>query len=287
MFQSLSPVYKGITLALIGYSGFAISDASAKFLTGGYAPLTIISFIMVAAWVILLLISPMLGGITRPARAAMKFHALRTVMNFCVSILIVYAFASMPLTTAYAIVFAMPFIAALLAIPLYKERVTRSRWVAIGLGFCGVLVAMRPSADGIDLNLLLPFGAAICAAVMWISARSLQGESIFSMGFYPVFGSWLLSLPFIAFDFQLPALSDIPFFLICGFGICAGVIGLSLAFRSAPSAAVSPFHYTQMIWGLVFGYFIFNDVPDMPTMIGGCIIIASGLFLIFSERKKT
>lgn len=286
MIPKLNPTQKGILLALMGYTGFSVSDASAKFLTGHYSTMLVITFITLSASVFLLALSPWLGGLAGPRPHTIKFHLLRTIINFSISILVVMAFARLPLASIYTMIFAMPFIAALLAIPLYKESVTSARWVAIIVGFGGVLIAMRPSPAGFDLDLLLPLGVALGAAVMWIVSRSLDGESAFSMGFYPVFGTFLLTLPFVLTAESLPAPGHIPFFMICGAGVSAGMICLSLAFRAAPSAAVSPFQYSQMIWGLVFGYVLFSDIPDFWTMIGAAIIIASGLGLIFSERGK-
>ena len=218
VFQKLNTVQIGIALALIGYSGFAISDASAKFLTGRYEPLVIVSYIMLTSSVILACLSPWLGGRAsiKPNKSTIKVHVLRGFMNFLVSVTIVNAFALLPLATIYTIVFAMPFIATMLAIPIYKEHVPITRWGAIILGFGGVVIAMRPSAAGIDLIMLLPLLTALAAAIMWISARSLKGESPFAMGFYPYFITWILTLPFLISDFQIPALGDLIFFFICG-----------------------------------------------------------------------
>lgn len=285
MYKSLSPVYKGITFALIGYSGFAISDASAKFLTDSYPVMLVIFYITFASALLLLCVSPWIGGAALPKAGLRKIHLLRAIMNFLVSVFIVFAFTALPLASIYTILFAMPFIAALLAIPLYKEAITPHRWFVIGLGFMGVLIAMRPGMAGFNLALLWPLAAAFCMAVMWVVSRSMEGETPFAMGFYSMLGPCLLSLPFAFGGFVLPDISHLINIAICGAGMSAGVLGLSMAFRSAPSTAVSPFHYTQMIWGLAFGYFIFGDVPDFYTMLGGGIIILSGLFLIFAEKK--
>ena len=288
-FNQLTHIQKGMLLAFVGYSGFAISDASAKFLTAHYDTFQIIAYIMLFAAVILLVASPLMGGLSAVQPGKVKYHALRTLMNFLVSVLIVLAFAQLPLASIYAIIFAKPFLAALLAIPMYGERVSRARWIAIGIGFCGVLIAIRPSADGVDLALLLPLGAALCSAIMWVSSRSLEGESVFSMGFYPIFGtcvlSFLVTLSGLGSAFTLPAVEHLVFFIICGFGVSAGVIGLSIAFRMAPSAVVSPFHYSQMIWGIMLGFLVFSDLPDRVTLAGAAVIISSGLFLIWSEQK--
>lgn len=284
MFKTLSPVYKGIVFALIGYSGFAISDASAKFLTASMNTPLIVATIAFFAAVFLLLLSPFLGGMRKPKPEFVKLHALRALMNFTISIAIVMAFRELTLAATYTIIFSTPFLTALLAIPIYKEKVPLKNWAVIAIGFVGILVAMRPGSAGLDPSMFLPFIVAMASAVMWVVSRSMQGESAFAMGFYPVFGTVLLCLPFIGSDFSLPALSQLPFLMICGAGISAGVLGLSMAYRTGPSSAVAPFHYVQMVWGVFFGYVIFGDIPEIHTLIGAGIIIASGLYLVLSER---
>ena len=286
MFKSLSPTYKGIFLALIGYSGFAISDTPAKFLTSHYSTLAIVFYIALTASIFILALSPLLGGFKKPDKGSIRFHVLRGVMNLSLSLLVVESLSHLPLATVYTIIFAKPFIAAILGMIIYHEFVTRQRWTAIALGFAGIVIAMRPSADGIDPALLLPLGAATCSAIMWVSTRSLKGESSFAMGFYAVLVTALVSLPFLLHDFVIPAPEHLYLFAISGAGVSAGVIGLSLAFQNAPSAAVSPFHYTQMLWGISLGYLVFGDVPDALTMLGAAIIISSGLYLIWARSRE-
>ncbi len=286
MFKSLSPTYKGIVLALIGYSGYAISDTPAKFLTAHYSTLAIVFYIALTASIFILVLSPLLGGFKKPDRGSIRFHVLRGMMNLFLSLLVVKSLSHLPLATVYTIIFAKPFIAAILGMIAYREIVTRQRWTAIALGFAGIVIAMRPGADGIDPALLLPLAAATCAAVMWVSTRSLKGESSFAMGFYTMLVTALVSLPFLLHDFVIPHPEHLYLFAICGAGVSTGVIGLSLAFQNAPSATVSPFHYTQMLWGISLGYLVFADVPDALTMLGAVVIISSGLYLIWARSRE-
>lgn len=287
MFNRLNTSHKGMVFALAGYSGFAISDASAKFLTASLPIIHIVAFIVLCACMFLALAAPFIGGFRKPKPGLLKFHILRGVMNFMVSVLIVTAFSKLPLASAYTIVFAKPFLVALLAIPLYGQKVQPRHWAVIAAGFTGVVIAMRPSLAGIDPAMLLALGAACCSALMWVTARSLQEETPFALGFYPALCTAVLCLPFVLGDFRFPALGQLPFIMICGAGISCGIVCLSLAYRAAPSsAAIAPFHYSQMIWGGLLGYLIFGDVPSSHTLIGAFIIIASGLYLILSERKN-
>lgn len=273
----------------MGYSGFAMSDVSAKFLTDSYTLFPILFYISVCCCAFMLCLSPMLGGFQKIGQGKAKIHLFRSFMNFMVSVCVVIAFAHLPLATIYTMIFAKPLIATLMSVPLYGEKLNARQLSIILVGFTGILIAMRPSPETFDIYMLLPLAAALFSASMWIASKSLEGENTFNMAIFPFLGTGLLSLGFmLSLDgtFIIPAPEHIINFAICGCGVMAGVIGLSLAFRNAPSSTVSPFHYVQMVWGLVFGYLIFNDVPDHYTIAGAALIISSGLFLIFSESRN-
>lgn len=285
MITNFNATQKGILFALIGYSGFAISDAAVKYLTEYYSVMLIIAYVLALASLFLVLFSPLIGGIKHVQRKMIKFHILRAAMNLCASILIVYSFSILPLASVYTIIFALPFITVILAMVFYGEDVPASRWTSILLGFGGVLVAMRPSAAGINPTLMIPLAAAFFLAIMWIVTRSMQGESPFSMAFAPTFLASIISFMIAFGEFQMPMIAHLPLFTISGASIAVGFLCLSIAFHKAPSAAVSPFNYTQILWGLGFGYFIFADTPDIWTIAGASMIISSGLWMIFQESR--
>ena len=145
---------------------------------------------------------------------------------------------------------------------------------------------MRPSTAGIDWIMLAPLGASIFAALLFISTKSLTEESDFKLGFYPSFIAGVLCIPLMFyFGFKMPTLNHLIYYIISGIGINIGIILVSKAYAGAPSATIAPFHYSQILWGVCFGYFVFNDLPDLMTWIGTGIIIISGLYLIFFEHK--
>lgn len=270
-------------LALAGYTGFAMSDTCAKWLTQHYSVYQVIAMDTGVATLILLALAPWLGGwASLSTKKDAKIHALRAGLNLAVNILIVYCFSIMPLASVYTLIFTKPFFAALLAIPLYKQSVTGSRWAAIIIGFIGVLIALRPDA-GFDLNMLLPLALAAIIALMFTVSRSLEGASIFSLGFLPMAVSaavtFLLAIP----SLETPALLHWIPACLSGIFITVGIICVSLAFRMAAAAAVSPLLYTEMIWAILFGYLIFGDVADGWMLAGAAVIIASGIYLLVSE----
>lgn len=286
MFKSLNTTQKGMVWALLGYSAFALSDTCAKFLTAEYSFWQIICLDTGLAAVFMIALSPILCPdknilkIHRP-----RIHMFRAVLNFLISILFVLSLSKLSLTLAYTLVFAKPFFVAVLVIFIYQEKPHLHRILAIFIGFSGIVIAMRPGMQAFDPWFFLPLLAAFVIALMFVISRSLEGESNFALGFYPAAGTFILSLPMMAATFQTPTLPDFLLFAGSGAGITAGLIGLSLAFRMAPGGAIAPFHYVQMIWGIVLGYLIFGDVPDLWTLAGAAIIIASGLYLLQYERK--
>ena len=289
MFNHLTNTQKGMALALIGYTAFSFSDASVKWLSvQGYSVFQIIAVDTAIGSLLMLCFASKLGGLAslKDARNS-KIHGLRVILNTGVNFSIVYCYSIMPLATVYTAIFTLPFIAALIAIPLYGERIGLHRWVSIMLGFTGVLIAFQPWQDGVNLLLMaLPLGATTLIALMFLVARSLKGSSLLAMGFYPIFGSCLLTIPFAITSFTPIELEHLHAFILSGILMTTGIICVSLAFQIADSAAVTPIVYTELIWAILFGIFLFGDYPGPWMMVGAVVIIGSGLYLLRSERRR-
>lgn len=286
MFSALSSTYKGILLALLGYSSFAIADACAKWLSQYYSIYQIITFENLLAMVLILVFSPLLGGVKdllRPENR--KVHIFRAILNFIVLTILTYCYKHFPLADVYTMIFTKPFFAVFLGLWFFRERPSKSQWIAILAGFTGVLIAMQPGSEGFDPFLIVPFASAGLIALLFFSARFLAHPVPFSIGFPPIVGAALLSLPLTIETFVMPDPGHLPVFLLIGLAACTGITAVSLAFRTAAAAAVTPFVYVEMIWALAFGLLIFGDVPNMWMLMGAAIIIASGIYLIEKERR--
>lgn len=285
MLSHLSNTRKGILFALAGYTGFAMSDVCAKWLTQHYSSYQVIVMDTAFASLIFLCLSPFIGGWRSIFdKKGRKIHLLRMGLNTAINFMVVYLFTQMPLSTLYAMLFTKPFFAALLAVFLYGQKLVSTRVIAIIVGFAGVLIAMRPDS-GIEPVMLLSLLCAFTIALMFLISRSLEGASIFSLGFLPMIASCLLTLPFALPGFEpIEPLHFVPV-VLSGIFMSIGIIGVSLAFRTAAAAAVSPFLYTEMIWALGLGFVIFGDLPDIWMLAGAAIIIASGIYLLETERR--
>lgn len=281
MFSAFSPTHKGILLALAGYSGFSVADACAKYLTPSYSIYQIVTIETFVAAVILLLASPLLGGAqSLIERRFLKINLARGVLNLIITLLITLSFKYLPLADAYTVIFMMPFIATILSILFYKQSASPKEWMAIALGFSGVVVAFQPSSSSFSPFVVVPAAAALAIALMFILSRSLEGASFLSLGFWPVAVCSALCFPLMLTDMKPIEPVHYWIFLAQAGGACVGLTCLSMAFRMAPASMISPFLYTQMIWGLVFGMLIFGDYPGAWMLAGSGIVILSGIYLV-------
>ncbi|MCD8563010.1 MAG: DMT family transporter [Alphaproteobacteria bacterium] len=283
MISSLSPRRRGILFAILGYTAFALSDANSKWLVRDFDNIQIIVTLNALAALLLMALNPLLGGwkgLWVPRE--LPFHAIRTLFNFIFLLLIVYSLSILPLAGIYTMIFAKPFFAALLAMAFYGERVGLKRWAAIIGGFAGVLVILRPGFGDASLSLLIPLAGAFLIAVMFTVCRSLKESSPFVMSFYPILGTALLGLPFLLSGHYVePDLWQWVHFGIGAVMTTAGITFISMAFRLTDASVVAPFLYSEMIWGILFGIFLFHDTSFDLWMLGGTgLIIASGFYLM-------
>jgi len=277
----------GIGLMCAALLCFAGLDTTAKWLNqylptlevvwARYASHFFLSLLVVNPWTM-----PGLFATRRPwqqvGRSALLFGS--TAFNFI-------ALRYLQLDQTATIAFTTPFIIALLAGPLLGEWIGWRRWVAIIVGFVGVLVIARPGMGGIHPAAILSVLSMVCYAAYIISTRFLAGyDSTATTVFY----SALVGL--IAASIPLPAVwvtPDDPL-VILGM-IVVGALGwighlfLIVAHRYAPAPVLAPFIYTQLIWYIMGGFLVFGDLPSEFTLVGAAIVIGSGLYLLYRERQ--
>ncbi len=289
MFSNLSNNFKGILLAFIGFSAFALGDTSVKYVSGIYDVFTVLAWNGVFAMLYMLIFSRWLGGWKRTIKTPhLKVHIGRALCNTATGFLIVYGLSmGLELTIMYAVLFVTPFISTVLAIPIFKERVTLFQWAIITCGFAGVLIVLHPWDKAIDIAVLMPLAATIFLSLLFLLARFLdKDEPLLSLGFYPLLNNLFIGLTVSLAYGNMPALEHMPYFMLNGGTLLCGLVFTSMAFRIGKTASVSPVHYTQILWGVFYGYFFFGNLPDFWTIAGATVIIGSGLVLIWRERKQ-
>ncbi|MBX9841116.1 MAG: DMT family transporter [Xanthobacteraceae bacterium] len=277
----------GIGLMCGAVADFAVLDAMAKYLGTHMDTLQVVAVRYASAFLLTFLISnPILRpGLLRTGKPLLQVgrSALllgSTVFNFM-------AFRYLQLDEALAILFSTPFMVAILAGPMLGEWVGLRRWLAIGVGFVGVLVVVRPGMGGLLWAALLSFGSAVCYAFYSIATRMLaRTDSSETTLFYSNMLGAAIMLPILPFVWSPPRslLDGILMVALGAFGAFGHFLLIS-AHRHAPASVLSPFMYTQLLWATTAGYLVFGDVPSRWTLAGAAIVVGSGLYLLHRERK--
>ena len=207
------------------------------------------------------------------------FLVLATVCNFS-------ALRYLPLTQATSITFSSPLMIALLAGPMLGERIGPRRVAAILVGFAGVLVVTRPGSAGMHPAVLLALAAACATALYSLTTRLLASrDSAETTLFYTGLVGSILVLPVTPIVWVTPSSPSVWLLMaaLAGFG-AVGHWLLILAHKLAPASVLSPFFYAQLLWATLLGALVFGELPDHWTIIGGAIVMSSGLYLLYRER---
>lgn len=273
---------KGIALALLGFSLLSFGDTTIKYLSSYYNTYSLVFYNSLFGLAVLLLLSPWLGGVKATLHdPRVALHLLRGVLVFVQLSLIVYAFGRLPLAEAYSIAFVAPMFSALLAVPLLGDRLDWRHVMVILAGFAGVLVILRPGLIPFEFASLAALLSALFFSLANITARYMRNtrHTLLSWAFY--IHLVILSILVLGFrdELQWLRLADFGYLLFMGGVSAFGGICLARAFAHGHTAVVASFHYSQMVWGVVLGYLIFDDVMDLWSAVGMTIIVASGLWL--------
>jgi drug/metabolite transporter (DMT)-like permease len=288
-----------------GIAMTGLQDAFMKYLSGDY-PFHELQVIRCAFAVVLVALAGALTG----GFAGFDWRALRPVLarGFFLgagSAFYYVSLAAMTLADATAIYFALPLIVAALSGVMIKEEVKPWRWIAAGAGFIGVLVTIKPGSSLFEPAAFLTLIATCLYAVGNLFTRRIGpqvpplvialfgGISFMSVALVLalIFGTGRFhseahpSLAFLTRAWVMPSWRD--WGLLAGFGVATatGFFSFAEAYRKAPASFIAPFEYSAMIWAVLFGWWIFGDVPMRTTIIGSVIIIGSGLFLGWWEYR--
>lgn len=285
---------RAIALMVVAVSLFSGLDTAAKFLVTqrGLPIAQVVWCRFIVQFLGLLLLVPALGAMSAHALFAtskLKLQLLRSVLMVLTTLFNFLALRHLRLDQTVTITFLAPLMVALLAGPLLGEWVGWRRFAAIVVGFFGVLLAVRPGLGAVHPAVLYSFaGMAVYALFMLLTRYLSPHDPPLVTLFYSMFAGTLFGAPLALMDWVQPpdALSCL---LLLSLGILGGT-GHYLfihAYRLAPASSISPFLYLQLLTMVAFGFAVFGDVPDLWTLAGSGVIIASGIYLIHRERVMT
>jgi drug/metabolite transporter (DMT)-like permease len=275
----------GILLMTLGMFSLSINDIIYKNLTMNF-PVWEAVFFRAFSGSIISLYLVYHSGINSIKTKKPVRHFVRAFSAVGCVVLYIFGIKYLLLSENIAIAHSAPIIAALLAVPILGEKIGIHRILAIIIGFVGVLVIIKPGTDLFQLKSLLPIGSALFMASVYLTTRSLMNtESSTSIVFYYSFALLITSLIFFPSDFIIPDTFNLILALSLGIMGSMGHFFMSQAARHADVAVTSPFEYSSFIFVGLMGYFFFYEIPSNSVIIGGVLIIISGVYVAYRERK--
>ncbi|AHB48651.1 hypothetical protein W911_10035 [Hyphomicrobium nitrativorans NL23] len=271
---------------------FSALDATAKYLVTreGLPVAQVVWARFVVQFSALLLLVPAFGIMSARAlftTSKLGLQLVRSVLMVATTAFNFMAIEHLRLDQAITIVFLAPLVVALLAGPLLGEWVGRRRFMAILVGFTGVLVAVRPGFGAVHPAVVYSFAAMLAYALFMLLTRymSRYDRPLVTL-FYSMFVGTFAGAPIAFAGWHAPE-SALAWILLGMLGVFGG-LGHWLflhAYQRAPASSIAPFLYMQLLFMVAFGFAIFGDLPDSWTLAGAGIIVASGVYLIHRERE--
>ncbi len=281
----MSSNVRGGFLALLAFAIFSAHDVIVKVLGAFYTPFQIVFFGVLFSFPLasLMLIQDPRPGHLRPVHPG--WTGLRTVATVATGVCAFFAFSTLPLAQVYAILFAMPLLITVLSIPVLGERVGPRRGVAVLVGLVGVLVVLRPGATELQVGHLAALAAAVCGAAASVIVRKIgHAERSVVLLLYPMLLNFALTgmlMPWVYEPMPGAHLLGLALLAVLAFAASALVI---FAYRAGEAVVVAPMQYSQMLWAALYGAVFFDEFPDVWTVLGAGIIIASGIYILMRER---
>jgi drug/metabolite transporter (DMT)-like permease len=280
----------GILLMLAGVLLFSLNDALGKWLVETF---TVGQVLVLRSLAALLLLAPFLvrdaaagSGGFRPFDAPRPWlQLLRVGFGTLESASFYWAVSMMPLADAMTYWMAAPVFVTVISALLLRERVGAKRFAAVALGFAGVLLAMGPGLDADPLPVLVAIGGALLYAAFVVCTRALRATRDAQLVAFQMLGGLLLGLALLPFGWTPPGVVDVALLLGLGAAATLAHMAVTRSLRIAPASVVVPWQYSFILWGALFGWLFFGDVPGPGIAVGAAVIVAAGLWLWRLERR--
>lgn len=279
----------GISFGLVAFFCFALTDTSAKLTVGAGIPVLIVvffryavNFVGVAGFFLARYGTDVLRSRV-PHLQILRGVALlgSTIFNF-------WALKYLPLTTTIPIFFAMPLIICLLSVPMLGEQVGLRRFIAVLVGFIGVLIIIRPGGIEFHWAMLLSVCASLTGSLYFIATRMVAGRDDMPVGQVYTSGFATICLAPFAYAQWVTPTESVQWLLLIAAGAMAGLghCFLTVGYRYQEASKMAPLVYSEIIYITIISWLLFRELPDLWTAVGTAIIVGSGLYVWLRERHQ-
>ena len=279
--------------AMTAYFMFSVSDGLAKYLMSvGYDRAMVLVIANMPATFVLTSIMIYRRGLKHAFHTSYKaLHIGRAIAIIGVTFFGFLALQYLPMADFYGIVFTGPLLTTIGAFLFFKEKVTLTEAIIILIGFSGTLVIANPTGGegGELIGYIFAFMGVLCMTSAGLFVRRIgSGEDPHLYVIFANIGVIAANIvPALMSDLPDIQLNHIGCFAIYACTIPTAILILSAVFARAPTlASIAPFQYTQIIWGSIFGFLVFGDIPQINVVIGSMIVAACGLYIIFYHKRK-
>ena len=271
---------------LISVIFFSVMEILVKFLSSSYPIGELVFFRGFFGLLPIIFIMPKKKFFQNFKTKKIKLHIFRTITGCFALISIFFGLKYLPLADAISITFAAPIFATIFSIFFLKEIVGKKRWFAVLIGFLGILIILKPGTSLFSIYSIFPIlfcvGFAASASLIRILSKT---DKNYLISFYYTAGLTLVSLFLDPLSWKIPLFKDCLLLISIGIIGSLGNIIITEAYRKSEISLITPIKYLNLIFAIVFGYYLFNEVPEVSTLIGSVLIIVSTVIIFIRERR--
>ncbi|NVK32913.1 MAG: DMT family transporter [Rhodobacteraceae bacterium] len=272
---------------MLATAGFVVNDTLVK-LTTTHLPLGQIILIRGLFCIVLIGAICLYRGVFANWRdLANRFVLLRGISEVASTVLYLMALKNLPIANATAILQALPLAVTAGAAIFFGSQVGWRRWTAVLVGFCGVLIIVRPGLEGFDIWSLVVLGAVITMTARDLSTRFVPKHiPTFGISFMTSIWVSLLGGVFAAIEGWEPVTpQSLGLLMLAASFLTVGYVFITASVRSGDLSVVAPFRYSAILWAVTLGFLIWDEIPDLYTAIGTTIVVVTGIYTVWREQK--
>ena len=287
MLKSRSMESLGMIFAVMAYFSFSLLDAVQKTAIVYHSVFQLLFIKYCFVLFLSLIESQRKRNYSFYKSGNVKIQILRSILSIIESACFILSFRYLSLADAHSIASLTPVLVVALSALILREHVSLKTWLAIFVGFIGVLIIMRPGLSIFDPKSLIPLAGAFFLSVYQIVTRkaSEKDPNETSLFYTSIVGIILMAV--IGYNFWQPLMEySLIYFIAIGFFFSLGLYFQIIALSMARAGIIQPFHYTLIFWAIILGYIFYDDFPDIPTLIGALVITISGIYTLYIKEQN-